>query len=85
VVQAVGNHICTALDLHDDCLGEGHTLAILQPWQTTTTNTRWRPHHVVNLGLNAALHIWFARHVEQAPGEGAGGQQTLFLQVNSQF
>jgi hypothetical protein len=40
---------------------------------------------VVNLGLNAALHIWFARHVEQAPGEGAGGQQTLFLQVNSQF
>jgi hypothetical protein len=64
------NYVGTALDLHEDGLCVGHGVPVRQAGRPA-------PHHAVNLGLNAALHLGLARHVEQAPGQRVGRQQAL--------
>ena len=69
VMEAVRDHVGTPLNLHDNCLGVGHLVPVLQPWKTI------RSHHLVNLRLYAALHLRLTRHVEQGPRESVGGEQ----------
>ena len=65
------NDISTALYLHEDGLCVGHGVPVRQARRPAPRAT----HHAVNLGLNAALHLGLARHVEQAPGQRVGRQQ----------